>query len=465
MTPKRQRTVQGSCWPCKQRRVKCDLCRPRCRRCILSGAECSFDKILVRWNARPTKSAPISYQTPNSPPKLSVPKRLFDSTSLAARELKALDYFQTALWPLLSTATQPCPPPIPLALESEPVRLAMCELAETHRILRQDNSPMHLQAVSDKRSDCLASVRKQFDESLSNNQSLSRVLVAVLLLYFLDGYIDCTEQSASTASHGVGVRAIVEQLGGFHILMEENQKDVPYMLLSEFASTDLTRAILDDRAPCFPARIWQHMDHCPVWWEKQIYGITLAVVLRTLAQLAFYRQSIQIGEEDLCIEKVRDFERSLQPTFQVLSLDHFECPEDDTVSKLELERVNQTIPFTRAFQHSALIYLYRAVCGLPPRHHLVQQHVNSCMSCIKAISGTSNAHNCIVFPVYVVGAHSFVVEQQKDVLEKLDCIFRTLRFNSLLSIRAALEELWQSEKQEGSWGGMFTSLRRDVLVL
>ena len=97
MTPKRQRTVQGSCWPCKQRRVKCDLCRPRCRRCILSGAECSFDKILVRWNARPTKSAPISYQTPNSPPKLSVPKRLFDSTSLAARELKALDHFQTAL--------------------------------------------------------------------------------------------------------------------------------------------------------------------------------------------------------------------------------------------------------------------------------------------------------------------------------------------------------------------------------
>lgn len=464
MTAKRQRTVQGSCWPCKQRRVKCDLARPRCRRCNVSGAQCSFDKILVRWNSRPTKAAPVAYQASTASPKSTLFRQIQDNR-LTAGELKALDYFQAAVWPLLSTATQPCPPPISLALESEPVLLAMCELAEAHRLLQQEGSLTNLQAISNKRLTCLSSVRKQLRESISNNESLSQLLVAVLLLYFLDGFIDCGEQSASTISHQAGVRAIVEQLGGFNMLVDEGQKNTPHMLLSEFASTDLTRAILDDRAPCFPARIWRNIEKGTVWWEKQTYGVTLAVVFRIMTQIAFYRQSVQAGDEELSIEKVRDFERSLQPSFSVLRLDHFNCPEEETLSKFEMERVNQTIAFTRAFQHSALIYLYRAVCGFPPRHHLVQQHVNFCMGCIKAISSTSKAYNCIVFPVYVVGAHSFTPGHQQDILDTLDSIYLRLRFNSLLSIRAALEDLWSSQRQEGGWGDMFTCLGNHVLVL
>ncbi|KAJ5678575.1 Zn(II)2Cys6 transcription factor [Penicillium maclennaniae] len=464
MTAKRQRTIQGSCWPCKQRRVKCDLARPQCRRCNVSGAQCSFDKILVRWNSRPTKAAPVAYQASSTSPKSTLFRQIQDSR-LEASELKALDYFQAALWPLLSTATQHCPPPISLALESEPVLLAMCELAEAHRLLQREVSLTHLQAISNKRLICLSSVRKQLRESVSNNESLSQLLVAVLLLYFLDGFIDCAEQSASTISHQAGVRAIVEKLGGFNMLIDEGQKDTPHMLLSEFASTDLTRAILDDRVPSFPARIWRNIERGTVWWEKQTYGVTLAVVFRTMTQIAFYRQSVQAGDEELSIEKVRDFERCLQPSFSVLRLDHFNCPEEETLSKFEMERLNQTIAFTRAFQHSALIYLYRTICGFSPRHHLVQQHVNFCMGCIKAISSSSKAHNCIVFPVYVVGAHSFTPGHQQDILDTLDSIYLRLRFNSLLSIRAALEDLWSSRRQEGDWRDMFTCLGNHILVL
>lgn len=465
MSPKRQRTVQGSCWPCKQRRVKCDLLHPRCRRCILSGAKCSFDKILVRWNSRPTKAAPIAYQPTESSPKPSLRSQLPNHTGLATAELRALDYFQGVLWPLLSTAAQPCPPPISLALQSEPVLLAMCELAEAHRGLLQENSPAILQSISDKRLNCLASVRKQLCQSVSDNESLSQLLVAVMLLYFLDGFIDCSQQSASTVSHGAGVRAIIDHLGGLNALINKGQKHMLHMLLSEFASTDLTRALLDDREPCFPHEIWLNIESGPVWWEKQTYGITLALVFRTMSQMAFYRQSIQNAQAQLCLEKVWEFERYLQPSFQVLNLDDVDCPEKGTLLKSELERTNQAVAFTRAFQHTALIYLYRAICGLPPRHRLVQQHVNSCMSCLKSISGTSREHNCIVFPLCVVGAHAFTTELQRNILEQLDCIYRRVRFGCLLSIRATLEELWSSDRQGGGWRDMFSSMRRDVLVL
>lgn len=55
------------------------------------------------------------------------------------------------------------------------------------------------------------------------------------------------------------------------------------MLLSEFASTDLTRALLENREPCFPPEIWLNIESGPVWLEKPSYGVTPAVVFCSVA--------------------------------------------------------------------------------------------------------------------------------------------------------------------------------------
>lgn len=161
--------------------------------------------------------------------------------------------------------------------------LTICELAEAHRGLLQENRPVILQSISDKRLNCLASIRKQLGQSVLDSESLSQLLVAVMLLYFLDGFIDCSQQSASTVSHGAGVRAIIDHLGGFSALIHKGQKDMVHMLLSEFASTDLTRALLENREPCFPPEIWLNIESGPVWLEKPSYGVTPAVVFCSVA--------------------------------------------------------------------------------------------------------------------------------------------------------------------------------------
>lgn len=383
-------------------------------------------------------------------------------------ERRALDYFQAALWPLFTTSTNPCPPPISLAMEYQPVLLTICELAESHRALRDKCPPTggKVSLKGNKRLSCLASIREQLRHGASSNESLSRLLVAVLLLYFLDGFIECAHQSAATASHQAGVRAIIEHLGGFTALIDMDQRDTN-MLLSEFASTDLTRALIDDRPPCFSADIWLRIDRGTVWWEKQKYnGTDLALVFRTMAQMSFYRQALKRGDEtEVSIESVQEFERCLQPTYLTLNLDHVASPDTYTVRESHLEPEIQAVAFTRAFQHSALIYLYRAICGLPPRHCLVQQHVQSCIESVKTINRSSKAHNCIIFPLYVMGAHAFTADAQAFVLEKLDAVYRCIRFDSVISIRAVLGELWGSPRHDGDWSDMFTSLSRDVLVL
>lgn len=407
------------------------------------------------------ETAPVTYQSPDMGLNINLNER-----SLPVDDLKALEYFQVALWPLFTTAAHPCLPPISLALESQPVLLAVCELAKAHRILRDERWSGKENSHGNKRLSCLASVREQLQRGCSSNASLSPLLVAVLLLYFLDGFIECRNQSAATASHHGGVRAIVDQLGGFTALIDMGQNDMN-MLLSEFASTDLTRALLDDRLPCFPADIWLRIEQGTVWWEKDTYnGATMATVFHTMTQMSFYRQRIKGGDcEQLSMEVVRDFERFLQPSFSVLNLDHLDSPGSHTLQESSLEPQMQAACFMRAFQHGALIYLYRAICGLPPRHFLVQQHVQACVESIKGILPGSKAHNCIVFPLYVMGAHAFTRDHQELVLERLDIIYQCIRFGSVLSVRSALKDLWESRRHDGDWWDMFRSLGEGVLVL
>lgn len=387
---------------------------------------------------------------------------------LAVNELSALEYFQVALWPLLTAVSRPCAAPLALAMESQPVLLTMCELAEAHRKLRDESGNRHGSAQwNDRRLSCISSVREQLRQGDSDNAVLSRLLVAVLLLYFLDGFIECENQSASTASHQAGARAIVHHLGGFSKLIDLGHVGTN-MLLSEFASADLTRALIDDRPPCLPEDVWLTIEQGTVWWEKETYtGTTLASVFHTMAQMSFYRQSIVYEgdrEQRPSMEMCRHFEKSLQPAYLLLSSDQVDSPDTYTMHEQSLEQKLQAVAFTRAFQHSALIYLYRAICGLSPRHRLVQQHVQSCAECVQSIDPHSKGHNCIIFPLYVMGAHSFTPGHQELVLERLGAIYRTIRFGSVLSVRAALEDMWMSPRED-DWRHMFSSLGEAVLVL
>ncbi|KAJ0420510.1 fungal-specific transcription factor domain-containing protein [Aspergillus carlsbadensis] len=465
MPRKRERTVEGSCWPCRRRRVKCDLQKPKCGWCVVSGALCSYGKLRVRWSSRPPKGLPVRSEVPGA--LLVLSQGLLNQTSLAIHERRALEYFQRALWPLFTTVRHPCPPPLSLALQSLPVLLAICELAQAHHALSNAWVEQESTAIfpPSKRLDCLASIRQQLRQDGNNPESLSRLLVAVLLIYFLDGYIDCSEQSASTGSHQAGVQAIVESLGGFHVLFDKCHEETS-MLLSEFASSNLTRSLLDNRLPCFPPDIWKHIEGGTVWWEKPRYGETsLASVFLTMAEMAFYRHSLQLNHGELSMDQVRRFEAAVQPSFAPLSADHLGSSTAHLVSGTQIHKTMHSTAFTRAFQHSATIYVYRAICSLHPRHYLVQQHVHSCIECIRGINRSSKAHNCIIFPLYVVGAHAFTDEHQRFVLDEVDAVHQTLRFSSLLLIRAALEELWGSSAHEGDWSGMFTGLAKGVLVL
>lgn len=459
MPPKRIRTTEGSCWSCKQRRVKCDLQKPSCRKCLDAGDKCNYNKIVLKWNTRPTKGAPAANQLCLY--HQSLPGSL--GYSLATNEKRAIEYFRLRVWPLFHMSSTPCQAPVALALGDRSVLLATCVLADSHRVLHDGRHSR--ENVQSKRLHCLSTLRKQLAEGFHGEMLLSSLLVAVLLLYFSDGYVECNQEFASTSSHHAGARAIINSLGGLPAIMSGADTSIK-MLLSEFATTDVTNALLQGRVPCFPPTAWDVMDPDAVWWDKSSVGMeSFDTIFKKMAELAFYRDLVERDPSLLTMEKVQEFEAGLRPAYATMASNTLE--EVDSAG--DTEPVDEDIvPYRalcRAFQHSANLYLYRAICNLPTTHPLVQQHTQACLDCITGLPPDSKALNCALYPILTAAAHTLSASNQQAVIQRLDMVYENLKFDSVTTIKLSLKELWGSSRQHGSWNDMFSGLKQQTLVL
>ncbi|KAG6355228.1 hypothetical protein INS49_004309 [Diaporthe citri] len=458
MPPHRIRTTKGSCWPCKKRRVKCDLAKPACRRCASSGTACDYSSRLIRWSTRPSSSIP------RGEARLAVP--------LDACERRALDYFHRRVWPLLTTSKEPCAAPTPVALEHRVVLLAACVLSDSHRRL-QDGGSRGQDAPGKRRLECLAAVRTEIASCCVDVQGTGTLVVllfAVILLYFDDGYVGCTLKSASTSSHHSGVLAILERLGGIRAALRKAPEPL-HMLLSEFATTDLTTAVVRGRPASFAPGVWDLIDQGPVWWGRDPLGrVSLASVFREMAAMSLYLQATGAMAEDFSVGRVRQFEAALRPVYAPLTIEDCGGGQgtasggSDAPSATEMEAVH-AFTLTRAFQHAALLYLYRALCGLPARHALVQQHVKSCLACVFEIPRRAKVINCVIFPLFIAGAHSVSAEEQRAVLDMTGLLYDDMRFASIEAVKSVFETVWFSDSTDQSWFDVFKHLSPHALVL
>ncbi|KAF7551763.1 hypothetical protein G7Z17_g4783 [Cylindrodendrum hubeiense] len=453
----RVRVVEGSCWPCKKRRIKCDLTKPICMRCGLVGATCDYNTRLIRWSTRPAVTVPPMYRIISRDEQLAA--------SLAVYEKRALDYFHGRFWPLLTTASEPCTAPILVALEHRVVLLATCVLADAHRWLQDGRNSRSILNV--KRLECLAALRVEVDGFCAKGDGpLQTLLFAVLLLYFHDGFLECVEASASTSSHRDGVLAIVDRLGGMTAALDTGQ-DPLHLLLTEFLSADLGTSILKGRPPSFPPTVWESINKGPVWWGKDSFGRhSLSAVFREISSMAFYLDATSCMREEFSISRIRQFEAALQPIYAPLAVEDLDSPiiELEDTSERDLEATH-AYAMIRAFQHAALIYLYRAICGLAIQHPLVQQHTQSCLDCIFGIKRPSKVINCILLPLCIAGAHAQTPKEQKKVRNMVSIIHDEIRFASIHSLSVALEGIWKVETPNVTWAEMFAELNPEAIIL
>lgn len=271
------------------------------------------------------------------------------------------------------------------------------------------------------------------------------------------------------SSHHSGVLAILNRLGGIHAALTKAPEPL-HMLISEFVTTDLTTSIIRGCPPSFPPDVWDLIDQGPVWWGRDPLGrMSLASVFREMASMSLYLEATMTMAEDFSMERVRQFEGALRPVYAPLTIE--DCDSQSTASEgsevlsaVEMEAVH-AFTLIRAFQHAALLYLYRAVCGLPTRHALVQQHVKSCLACIFEIPRQAKVLNCVIFPLFIAGAHSVSAQEQRAVLDMADVLYEDMRFASVDAVKSCFKTVWFADSTDQSWFDVFKHLSPHALVL
>ncbi|KAF5230149.1 hypothetical protein FANTH_13964 [Fusarium anthophilum] len=448
---KRVRTAQGSCWSCKQRRIKCTLTKPCCNQCKVIGAECVYSNLLIRWSTRPN-----AFQ--------ALVAGVSEPCPITLYQKRALEYFEHRLWPLFTVDEAPCSVPLDTTIKDKTVLQAVCVIADAHRYLldkRQSESNVQLRRV-----DALASIRRDLCQVGLSEDQQKHLLSAILILYFLDGYIDCNREHAATSSHQVRIRAMINNMGGAgRILATAN--DALRLLISEFAAADLSAAIFRGVEPYFPCDAWPLLSAYRVWWASTGEdALKLGLLFQNISAMVFYGKKIQSSNEAPSAEQVTTFEATFCPTYSLIAYSE----QFDTVWKAssETRAAQESVlrgEFYRIFQHAANIYLYRVICRYPPVHCLVQQHVCAAIGKVLSMEDDSKEANCVLLPLRIVGAHLENEKLQQRLFHKLELIHQSLKFESVDCVKHWLSKLWELESLPEAWTDLFQDLNQHAVVI
>jgi hypothetical protein len=341
MAPKRMRTVEGSCWPCKDRRVICDLQRPRCSRCAASSQPCGYGKVRLRWcngvAARGRfagQNIPISAhgdegggpealgqpgnfkeaggrapEAPATPERSSdrahkdsrslilLRSNLVSPTSLGLVSAITVDqlilYFEHEVIYRFNLSPDQLKIDL-LSISKDPaLRHSATAVANAHHFLYVRKSPKAGALVKRKaRLDAIRLFRKQLQtpasEGLTSEKSSAAVLhlfVTNVLLCILDGVIDPADEGAAAFCHFQGGLAILSRWNIFNQLFQA-KKGLLALMLSIFTTLDLNYALLSGRDPYFHHSLWPAFAESDSWWGKLDPGNPFLEIMAILSQLA-----------------------------------------------------------------------------------------------------------------------------------------------------------------------------------
>ncbi|KAH8591504.1 fungal-specific transcription factor domain-containing protein [Bisporella sp. PMI_857] len=418
--PPRVRTVEGSCWACKERRVICDLKQPCCEKCIKSGRDCDYGKVRLRWTDC------IASRGRNANRKVPI----YNAPTIHRNNDHHILYFETELLPRFNLSNTVLNIDLKLLIDDPILFQSAVAVANAHHTYAYQISD-DVSALSriEDRKNALRIFRKHL--MAANNDAIKGSLfMSNVLLCILDGIVEPNTESATTHHHLLGGKAILNHWGGANAIFQQ-KGDLPILMLSIFQTMDLTHALLIGDQPYAEVSSWAKFGGCEPWWGNVQSDDDFIETLSILTKLATLGHGVHNCNETVPIGLLLSYQMALeQQAKSQMSLD--EKPPDKKA----------WTAFCSVYRLMASVYLYRALGSLDVDHHLVQQAVSACMEIIGGSDLTLKLHHCILFPVLVVGAHCLLKEQRNHIRKSIAQTATYLSFESLRSLESFLERQW-----------------------
>ena len=428
MPTPRIRTVEGSCWPCKERRVICDLKEPGCDKCAKIGRRCDYGKVRLRWTDCVASRGRLAGK--------KIP--LYQAPVLQRNQDHHLLYFENELLPRFNL-TNTVPQLDLKILACDPILLqSVVAVANAHQTYayRSPDEQASLARIQD-RNNALRMFRKHLIAA-HNDEVNNSLFIANVLLCILDGIIEPSTTESATHYHLVGGKAILKHWGGVKGIFE-SKRELPILMLSIFGTMDLTHAILIGDEPYFEACSWAELGGVEAWWGTVDSNDDFLETMAILSQLGTLGHGVRHFKNTVPIDNLFSVQ---------MALDH------QATRQLERDTKDPDIlawdAFCSVYRFTASVYLYRALSGLEVGHPLVQKAVDSCMEVVAGTQLTLKLHHCILFPLLVVGTHCLDEEQRAVIRRSIVHTSSYLSFESLRSLTSYLERRWAKLDDENS---------------
>lgn len=438
MPPKRIRVSEGSCWRCKDRRVLCDIKKPVCTRCDTAGVKCEYG-VRLKWangiaargrfagqNLLPVKKPPSPSNTPSPVNALS-----------ASDDWQVL-YFVREVLPRFSLLDAgPGVDPAWLIRDSS-IHQAVIAVANAHRLLRnQAVGEDTLSRMKQARLTAIRSLRTRLQDSF--NLSHATTFPSSVLLCMLDGIIEPQDDGIAAAFHLRGGRAILQH--GNHLMEVSSAKSGPIsLLLSVYATMDLTYAILGGEPPHLGPENWLQLANSESWWTGIKDDHAFVDIMALLAQLATLGHEARTSGSPAPIRELLEIQLTLGRT--EARLDRLATPSSPTHDCQSLDALTT---FCSAYRATARIYMYRALCSLDTSDMLVQESVQEGITALSQAPLIGKLAHCLLFPCLLIGTHCIDAESQKTVLISLAIAGQYLSFGSIKIMEAFLKDTWRND--------------------
>ncbi|CRG85624.1 hypothetical protein PISL3812_02666 [Talaromyces islandicus] len=518
MTPKRVRTVEGSCWLCRDRRVLCDLQQPRCSRCVSKGEACEYGEVRLRWcngvaargryagqnvpvsitparrNSRGSRGKTPSSKSENQQgddgevPAVQTTFAPVDYNALQVSGLSShvtaeqlLLYFSNVVVDRFSLSTDRVSINLPSVYEEPALRDSMSAVANAHHVLSlYPGGPGVGLAKERARWSAIHNFRTRLEcPSMESRVPGRDLFMANVLLCILDGVIDPHDESAATHMHYRGGRAILSQWKKLQKQLCQEKRGLPALMLSVFATMDLTYSMLSGEEQYFQHTIWNSFAESDGWWGVLPQDDPFLEVLCTLSRLTRLGSLVSKGlvpSEEVLAEDVGTLLMALQSPPELLY--DLSCLEgmgldDKSISPLSLlfasptdylDRNQSWVVFCNAYRITGLIYAYRVFYQMSVGDPLVQHAVNLGIQAVCKTRLTGKLSHCLLFPALVIGSHCRSKEDQKAMLVTIQSTAAFLHFGSLRVMESFLQRVWERDPVAETWWQFFEPIAKKAFI-
>jgi hypothetical protein len=404
------------------------LTLPGCEKCAKIGRRCDYGKVRLRWTDCVASRGRLAGK--------KIP--LYQAPTLQRNQDHHLLYFENELLPRFNL-TNTVPQLDLKILAQDPILLqSVVAVANAHQTYayRSPDEQASLARIQD-RNNALRMFRKHLIAA-HNDDVNNSLFIANVLLCILDGIIEPSTENSATHHHLVGGKAILKHWGGVKGIFE-SKMELPILMLSIFATMDLTHSMLIGDEPYFEASSWAELGGYEAWWGTVNSDDDFLETMAILSQLATLGHGVLHLQTTVPIDVLYSIQMAL---------------EEQATRQLEADDKDPDrlawAAFCSVYRFTASVFLYRALSGLDVGHPLVQQAVAGCMDVVKGNALTLKLHHCILFPLLVVGTHCLLEEQRRVIRQSIMHTSSYLSFESLRSLTSYLERRWAKLDNENS---------------